>query len=231
VTGAALLQVATANPVVAAMLARHPGVELAGECKPGEVLAWQGQTTRRRIVEPGAGAGLSGLVETMDNNPLVCAESFELPDAATTLALLAVAPAVRAGLVAGPVRFVFRPDLGGGGPGAAALGVEKFESRGEPGAEPPSVEAWFDMPGPSGPQDLDEALQEAYGRAVFVRIGGGDPSGRPWASVEGKVDGREACVVARADRRGKLGEAQAVHVFNVMAGFPESLGVMDPLPG
>jgi hypothetical protein len=195
------------NAVLTALLRGHPGVEVEPGATAGATLEWEQNGRARRI--GGGPAEVSGLVETIDNNPLVCADSYLLPSPAETLSLIASAPLERSGLLAATLN---------GEEGLTESGFV-LEGRFRLAIVPDATE-----------QDVAEAYTEAFGRSLYVRLADDDPTGRPWASLTYALQGREVTARVRADRHGKVGAAQAVHVFNVMAGFPESEGITDRLP-
>lgn len=216
-----------ADSGLAAAFSRHPKVcAVVGEPASG-VVSWS-QGTWHRSIGVGCKAEVRGLVETIDNNPMVCCDSFAVPGPAATMALLALAPASRAGLVGpgaelrvslGPEpefdAFLFEADV-------PQCTTSDFES------ELCAAEARFSLTPGSCLADLEAAYREYYDRAFYVRLGDHNPSGTAFASVRlANFDG-SAVVTAAADPRGKAGASQVVHAFNVMCGFVESLGVTDP---
>lgn len=85
---------------VLALLRTHPGVTATAE---GEKLLQfhQGETVREvRVGDPTA--EVFGLVELVDNNPLVCATAASIPTPAGTLALIALGPVCLAGAALRP---------------------------------------------------------------------------------------------------------------------------------
>lgn len=88
---------ASNDPRVVELLRFHPHVlEVQAGGKPLEF----SQGEWNRTIEPSdPEAELFGLVELIDNNPLVCASSFSAPDATASLAQIALGPLVLAGLI------------------------------------------------------------------------------------------------------------------------------------
>src|SRR4051812_41340938 len=92
------LQIAP-NPHLQALFASHPRVtSVVVEDQPESVI-WKAGDWRRSIFIGHPGCDLRGVVELMDNNPLVCADVFSLPTPAGTLASLAIGPLSEAGLI------------------------------------------------------------------------------------------------------------------------------------
>lgn len=209
---ALLVRADAANRTLLALLQGHPGVVVEAGTPDGVMMAWE-QAGRDRSIVAGP-AEVSGLIETIDNNPLVCADSYSLPSPAETLRMVASAPLERSGLCAATAEAggdVYMPD------GEAGGGTLDYRC---------TIET---VPHATG-QDVAEAYSEAYARSLYVRLADEDPAGRPWACLTHSFRNGVVSVRVRADRDGKAGAAQAVHVFNVMAGFPESEGITDRLP-
>ena len=178
------------------LLSRHPRVNLERfeTAAHGEIL-FQTGSQKRRAASGDLSCAEYGLIELMDNNPLVCAEEASCPGAGATLALIAIGPLLRAGVVSGrpQIQFTFSADLQ-----ECARALKDFEQgcEAEMNVVPEhSVE---------GPQ-IERAPFAVY--ALDTRTGG------------------TARVEVCSDIDGKAGSAQLVHLFNVMAGFEESLGL------
>ena len=79
-------------------LRSHPHVKEVVEGGGPGLRFWQGPWARS--IEVGnPSLEVAGLVELMDNNPLVCADVASVPDPASTLTLIAIGPLIRAGLL------------------------------------------------------------------------------------------------------------------------------------
>ena len=231
---------------------RYVGPDLAG----GNARERDGVGGDARGGEGRSGPGLPfGLVEHMDNNPLVCADLARTPSPAQTLALVAIGPMLKSGLILEPP--------------AIALDIECDEDEilealrtEDPGFEGvtlsvgpsahPSVRRIhavvavrtpqsLDPLGARGFEEFDEMYVERYDRALYVRRNESDsfsPEGvadRPWAEYRLRItpgeDASLLAITAVADLRGKLGQSQTLHMMNVMAGFEESLGIPELLSG
>jgi LysW-gamma-L-alpha-aminoadipyl-6-phosphate/LysW-L-glutamyl-5-phosphate reductase len=229
------------DPTLAALLASHPGVWIEGEGGPG-LAFWQGDW-RRSVVASEPGADVYGLVELMDNNPMVCADRVSVPGLVGTVAAIAFGPLVRAGLVTEQPSLLLgsHEELGDLEDALVALGWGHGALVADVGAEPGPVvtaRALVAVPTPDDLADLDSLYEEAYGRSLYVRLAETfDPAetkGRPYAVCSLAVTPDEPVsllsVSVALDRRGKGGAAQLVHAFNVAAGFEESLGIPESLP-
>jgi len=221
------------------LLEKHPRVKLEG-WRPSEQLMI-------RFIEGGAERtleqarisqdGTYGLIELMDNNPLVCAERASVPGALATLGLICLGPLARAEmLTAEPtVEPSFNEDAE---ELVAALRLEGFHggvhlapSTGER-AGLLSVRCIAPLRAHSG-AEVEELFAELYGRSFFLRPakerGEDQILGSPYATYSldaARLKGERVLEVrAIADADGKCGAAQMIHVFNVMAGFEEDLGL------
>lgn len=226
-------------PGLESILRGHPGVILEAGTAPEALLFERHGATREIVV--GAKGEPFGLVELMDNNPLVCAERVFLPDALSTLALVALGPLIRADLI------LERPVIVTDCVGTADELHRALEACGyAPGATLEiaagdcayaSATAMVAIPTPSDFGELHALFEEAYGRSFYVRQAeNGDERlpavhGKPHAVYRLRITPGQTesllSIDVTADLRGKCGAAQIVHVMNVMAGFEETLG----LPG
>lgn len=182
-----------------------------------------------------------GLIELMDNNPLVCADKVSMPDASTTLALIALGPLIEAGiLVEAPVLLsdlmppnqAFLEKLGW------EEGVLHQEVTGDLGSVH-VLTAICRVRNPERLEELDELYRERYSRSFFIRESHAEEwdvrlvAGKPYAVYQlgitpGDPDSLLTIKVL-ADRDGKCGAAQIVHAMNVMAGLEEHLGIQEPV--
>jgi N-acetyl-gamma-glutamylphosphate reductase len=223
------------------LISRHPFAALEGD--PADGLQFRRGDWHRAIAQGDPGENLYGLVELMDNNPLVCADSASVPSPAATLALIAAGPALRAGFPSGEIIFACPlpepvdltralSDYG--------IGEWSWSSLGESNGTVDLISAMIPVPGNVDVREIDALYQEAYSRSFYVRLGQpGDPwspddvRNRPFAKLHLRLtmgeDGGLLNAVAMADRNGKLGAAQLVHAFNVMCGFEESSGIPENL--
>lgn len=212
-------------------------VELSGEVSSG-LLHFRANDWHREISINDLGAECRGLVELIDNNPLVCADRVSIPGPTETLILIALGPLAKAQLIVeSPIVLTNAPesdlaidayldDLGWSegvsvnyepldfGSVLVANALVKINT-------PPS----FDI--------LDGLFDECYARSFFVQLDGESDwdtklvAGKPHAIYRLVVSPGEEYSLLRvqvmADRDGKAGAAQAIHAFNVMCGFEESL--------
>ena len=235
--------VAGAIPGLRERLGRHPNVVLQPGVTENILEFWQGDW--HRTLSVGSTGGLRGLVELMDNNPMVCTDAMSVPDPASTLALIAIGPLLRAGMLveAPTLMFTFAPDpdlvesyLETEGWTAGATIAEVGQDLGSVLALRAicavQTEGNPDQNHPFG--EIDELYEEAFGRSFFVRrdetsdwdtkLVAGQAHGVYRLSIAADTPASLLTVQVMADRAGKCGAAQAIHAMNVMAGFEESLG-------
>lgn len=224
---------------LSSLLSRHPHVQLIGEATSGirfRRAGWERSVEVDRLDLP-----VKGLIELMDNNPIVCADEMSVPGPASTLALIALGPLLRAGAPLEPpsVAFSFEDseeDV------AAWLATESWTGGVDCIYEPVDVGTVLACTGmaivrtPETSEEFRSLYEESFGRSFFVweRPGPNLPvdevAGSPYAfySIEvGPTDEPTCLVTVRviADRNGKCGASQLVHAFNLMAGFEESLAI------
>ncbi|MBS1718140.1 MAG: hypothetical protein JSS72_10470 [Armatimonadetes bacterium] len=230
-----MLACRSSDPVAVRLLAQHPKVSSAvHDDFPGLGFG------DRAILINDFSVAVRGLPEIMDNNPLVCANKACIPGPGETMALIALAPILRAGLtleeliiqtnapVSEPALGQFIGDL------CALLAHEPF-------VEPVEYEeclvlvARMLLAEELQPQQIDDLYQESYGRSFFVQHLE-SPLGVPPA-VHGSPAGFYRCRTEKgggvtlvtcevfADQNGKAGAAQLIHVMNIMCGFEENLGI------
>ncbi|MBX3110835.1 MAG: hypothetical protein KF857_02405 [Fimbriimonadaceae bacterium] len=228
-----------ADSVLAGMLSGHPLVRWGEGAPTAGCLQWEQGGWRRTLRFDGGAGQVGGLVELGDNNPLVCADVASVPTPLTTLALVALGPLARAGLVAEPPVLVASfdfdaPDLDRELT-SAGLGMDvvvQVDPRDLGGVR--AVTALVEVPTLSDMSEIDGLYDESYGRSFFVKEADGDwdtalVAGRPGAVYRVRQTPGDPntllTVQAMADRDGKCGAAQVVHTFNVMCGHEESLGL------
>jgi hypothetical protein len=218
---------------------RHPLIE-AMHGPADAALEWTQGDWRRRLWIGQPDFEVAGLVELIDNNPLVCADEASVPDPASTLALIALGPLIRAGLLVEPPALQFSFDseaslvddfLRAFGWNGGAVVDDAPQDLGSAVA----LNAFAVVRTPEDPRELDELYEEAYGRSFFVQEAGSEPwdarrvADYPRALYRLRMAPDEASslltIQVMADRHGKCGAAQALHAFNVMCGFEESLGL------
>lgn len=225
-----------------ALLKRHRGIELESFEKSDNLRIEfrQGYWVREVVMGHPRIEGPYGLVELMDNNPLVCADRASCPGPAATLALIGFGPLIRGGLVVErpSALFSFDGDYDEVDAALASMGWQDgVTCAGDPMALGDVVSATC-LAVVRTPMDEGEieALYEAYGQSFFVRMVGvdglnpNDVRGAPYAQCSPTLTrGEDGLGMLRiqvlADINGKCGAAQLVHMFNVMAGFEEDLGI------
>jgi hypothetical protein len=220
------------------LLRSHPHVKEVVEGR-GPGLRFQQGSWSRSIEIANPELEVAGLVELMDNNPLVCADVASVPDPGSTLSLIAVGPLIRAGLlVEAPTditNFVADPELIGrflakeGWPDGVTYHQEPID------LGPVYVASCIAaISTPARIEDLDDLYAEAYGRSFFVRR-----AEEAWdidlvhskhhaafkMQITVEYPTSLLSIQVMADKDGKCGAAQIVHCMNVMAGFEETLGI------
>jgi len=227
------------DPVLARLLSSHPGVQLSDN-KSEENLEFVQDGWRRVLRSGDRNEPLKGLVELMDNNPLVCADSASVPSPLATLGLIALGPLFLAGLVTETPILQSNAPLVDSTAYWKTTGYEGEVQVEHEGYETGSVyaaQAMAVIATPSDWSEIDGLFAECFGRSFYVRLheeGEWDAklvAGRPWAVYRLRLTPDEPTslltVQVMADRNGKCGAAQMVHAMNVMAGFEESLGIPD----
>lgn len=228
------------NRALRSLLENHPAIGSILE-QAGPSIFWTLPSGWHREVREGdLTCKLKGLVELADNNPLVCGNSFSVPDSASTLALIGIGPLADAGLlVEAPTMMTNAPcdeelisgflrtegwaegitthqeevDLGGAFAATIVCAVQSSERI----------------------EDFDDLFDERYSRSLYVRkheAGEWHVSqvlGKPYALYRLRIAPDDPysllTIQVMADAEGKCGAAQLVHAFNVMSGYEESLGI------
>lgn len=227
----------TENLVLAALLSAHPQVEFSTETPTQDMVIEFSQDGWNRKVSVGNAPGsVFGLVEMMDNNPMVCADHVGIPPVDATLMLIALGPLFRAQLLSETPVCIANVD-GDEAVREAFLGEytdspeHLFHAEPVPGAPEGLVVASGIARLPDVAwEDLKELYEESFGRSFFVRElmpgQNWEPDlvlGTPYAVYRMTRIEELLKVQVMADRHGKGGEAQLVHAMNVMAGLEESL--------
>jgi len=229
----------SASPIIRELLAQHPRI---GRVEVGDSfgVCFQQATWSREVRIGDTKADLYGLVEVIDNNPLVCADMISVPGKAATLALIALAPLVHAGLVTDSPVLVFNFPTDDEEV-ARALEREGLKTGVAVHSEPldlGGVLAASVMVSIETPEDLDEIdflYNEQFGRSFYVRR---DETSewapdvvrdKPFAVYRIRIspDEPNSLLTIRllSDPDGKCGTSQVIHAMNVMCGFEETLAV------
>lgn len=228
-------------PRLRELLEAHPHTQIQETGTDAALEFWESGRHHRKIWIDNPAAELYGIIELIDNNPLVCADEFSLPSPEGTLALVAWGPLLRNGLLVEPptALLAFEADeeaiehalehagwTGGFGGSASPQPLGSVLAGTFLGV----------IPSPSHIRDLDEVYEEIYGNSFFVRNNEAadwdtkEVVGQPFASYRLRITPDEPnallTVQVMADVNGKCGAAQIVHAMNVMCGFEESLGLL-----
>jgi hypothetical protein len=235
-----MIRAGSTDLAIRSLLSRHPSVTEVIETNcPGIEF----ETNRRRYVMPeDFGGELGGVVELMDNNPLVCGDSAWVPSAGGVLATLALGPLLEAGLVVEPPAVLLsftdsEKNIEQALATCSYHGGIAFNC--EEGNDLGTVRGAHCIAKIANPQsfdELDDIYDERYGRSFFVRREEEKPwtidlvKGQPWACyrlelTEGETESLLAIHIM-ADVDGKAGAGQYIHTMNVMCGFEESLGLV-----
>lgn len=227
------------DPSLLPLLEEHPEARLALDGQGSSVLRFHVGSWSRSIEVGPPAAGPFGLIELADNNPWVCADSVGVPDPASTLALIAFGPLIRAGILAEA------PTLMTNAPGsevsvAAALGSEHWADGATCDfADTPAVSGVVAATGVALVQgatgrEIDDLYDEAFGTSLFVRrdedstwdVGLVANSPRAVFRLRFAPDEPRSLLTIQvmASLAGKCGASQIVHAMNVMCGLEESLG-------
>lgn len=228
----------TSNEVLNSLLDRHPKLKIASQLRSDlqfSIGSWQ-----RAIKINDSVSRPAGLLESMDNNPIVCADVVNVPGAGETLLLIALVPLIKASFLLEPPVYVSTDPIS---EPAMQCFLEEFrhdfdlEVMTEGIGERDLVAGALIAKVPNGLEiSVFEGLfDEIYGRSFFVRRtpeGVWDEShvlGTPIAMYQLGLERDEQTTLLKvrvmADRDGKCGAAQVLQFLNVMCGFEEDLGV------
>lgn len=230
---------ATRDPILLRHLEAHPKIaQVAHSENPG--IDFQIGSWSRKVVVGEPSLEVAGLVELIDNNPMVCADQMSVADPVSTLALVALGPIAWAGMIQDRPTVISSQAADeaqvdaflktAGWQEGATLHIEEKDL-----GPVMAVTAMAEIPTPENWSDIDDIYDERFARSFFVRRddeSDWDPKlveGMPYALYRMRyTPGEETSLLTiqvLADRNGKAGPAQAIHAMNVMAGFEESLGI------
>lgn len=200
---------------------------------------WQGSWKRVIKIEDPHVAEF-GLVELIDNNPLVCTDAFSVPGPLTTLLMLAAGPLIDAGLLLeAPVVITNAPIedcrsneflASYGWHEGAIIDAEAVE-----GLDVYALNMFAKIRTPERDSDIDDLYAEKFARSFYISRDETSEwdsrlvKGRPHALFRLRITPGEEesllTVQSMADVNGKCGAAQMVHAMNVMCGFEECFGI------
>jgi hypothetical protein len=229
-------EAASSDPHVREILSRHPKVHSVKECSHAGVDFRMG-SWERSVVIGDSSVEIRGLVELMDNNPMVCADKVSVPPPASTLGLVALGPIAWAGLILEPPAVIAMAPAGedmnpwlttAGWAGGAT--TELYPMNDGVGLSLVGIAA---IATPDDWSDIDELYDERFSKSFFVRrVNDWTPemaANEPFATYHLQyTPGDDASLLrisVSASLHGKAGAAQVVHAMNVMAGLEESLGL------
>ena len=233
------LLAASGDPAVARLLVRHPFVDLApGGPERGVSFLQDGWD--RRVFVARLDEDQRGILEIMDHNPLVCADTMSVPSTGATLAMIALGPLASGGLIADSPTIVTTEPLDEAEIDALMEPLGWYEgsyvhSEPQPFGSVAAATVMVAIRTPAELDDIDALYEERYDRTFFVRRDEDSVwdvnlvAGESFALYRLLLapDEGTSLLTVRviADRDGKGGAAQVVHAMNVMAGFEESLGI------
>jgi N-acetyl-gamma-glutamylphosphate reductase len=181
-----------------------------------------------------------GLLELMDNNPVVCAEEVSLPSLAASLFLIALGPLLLSGLVTESPSFITNLACDQSEIQAAA-GTVGWHQDVDVMTEPLEVSGTALGTGLavvrsiSDPEEFAAFYLERFGKSGVIRVGGGlewspdQVRGKPLAiyrvSVSPDMPHSLLSVQVMADATGAFQRAQLITAMNVMYGFEDELGL------
>ncbi|MBN8689870.1 MAG: hypothetical protein J0L72_03645 [Armatimonadetes bacterium] len=218
-------------------VSEHPQVQMSGDSDSPDIHFVQGNWARTILIDS-VDSDCRGLVELIDNNPMVCTEVFALPDPLGILGSIAVGPLARAGLI------VEEPVLIGNVPGEldnlhlllADLGWDGGVAYQQEPVETGSayaLTALVKVETQAAEGQIELLYRECFERSFFVRESQSEDwdtalvSGKPFAIYRIRItEGDQHSIVTvqvLSDKHGKCGAAGAIHALNVMVGFEESL--------
>lgn len=228
------------DPTLHELLKGHPHVVFSDRHRAVGWLSFWQNGRERHVLSGVDGAEVFGLPELMDNNPMVCADRVGVPSPLGTLGLIAFGPLARAGIIAEEPTILssFEADIQGVEEALASIPYNQPIGLHWDRKELGSVLAatcFAEVAEPDEWTEIDALYNESFGRTFFVRQtheGDWDTklvAGTPHAAFRYRVspDSPRGLVEIQvmADLNGKCGAAQAMHVFNLMCGFEESLGL------
>ncbi len=221
------------------LLRQHPKVTAVQEDTSAGISFRQGEW-HRSVVQGDSQTELYGLVELMDNNPLVCADQMSIPTPIGVLAAIALGPLIVSGLLYeeptilasnGDDKYAIDELLRREGwEGGAILSADEKDLGGLLAA---TVIAAIRTP--SRLEDIDDLYEERFGRSFFVHrdeisewhvdLVRGSQNALFRLRIVPDEPYSLLTIQAMADRKGKCGAGALIHAMNVMAGFEESLGL------
>lgn len=227
------------DPRTIELLRQHPRIKAVEE--DGETgLRFICGDWRRTIRVGDTRAPIYGLVETIDNNPLVCADVISIPSPTSTLALIGLAPLATAAILSDSPMMIVNAETDPneidealtlmGANVSVGVHVESMDLDGVLAAT-----IMIAVNSEIGIAEICDLYRERYERSFYIREFAGDTwqpelvRRTPFAAYRLAMadDYPESLLTVRvlADLSGKAGAAQAVHAMNVMCGFEESLGI------
>jgi len=222
-------------------LAGHPHISNVTVEPEQTAVAFDGKNGQRIIHFDSPELEVAGVVELMDNNPLVCGYEVSLPSEPYVLPVLAIAPLIQADLLAdepaihtnldGEAETLERWLRAHGGTHDVIFSFEPIDLDGVV-----ATTVFAPIKKLDDPSELDQLFAEKYERSFFVRrdetsdwdtsLVKGHPTARFRLRLSVGEDRDLLTIQLMADQARKLGWGRFLHAFNVMNGFEESLGII-----
>lgn len=223
--------VSSDNAALRQLLLAHPKVSRVEESN--RYLFWAGKNGERSIKTTALSTDWYGLIETDDNNPLVCASSAGHPVGADALVLYGLKPLVQSNLTIGELSLISNRPFHQ--PSTVSQFLSGFESdvRVQDAGGSASNLIHLEIQASVGglePEDVDELFKSFYAVSFGVTTSTeplpiSDP--RIQLNVNATRTGKDVLVGLRltAKPEGFGGPLTTLQVFNVMNGFEDGLGV------
>ncbi len=235
------MKATTGDDRLAELLSHHPRIGLVATNDDPTVLTLESPGRSRRLHIADARVEQYGLLELMDNNPIVCADDISIPSLAASLFLITLGPLLLSGLVVEPPSFVTNLNCHGTDLARAVRSVgwddevdimtEAVHVGGIALATGIAV-----IQSVSDPEELAEFYLERFGKSPLIRMEGSTEwspqlvEGKPLAIYRITVNPDEptslVSVKAMVDFTGAFQAAQMVTAMNVMYGFEDEMGLV-----
>jgi hypothetical protein len=233
------VSVPPSDPHLADAFSRHPRVDTVTHGRYSDRIEFQRGDWARQLFFENPHV-LTGLTELMDNNPLVCADEASVLPTAAVLPSLALGPLALAGLLQEPPVVltnakISETDLSlwlrfSAWDQGVTLSGEVIPMNGVLSCTCIAL-----VPNLDDPTEIDDLFEERYGKSLYIRRNEDSEwdtrlvQNQPFAVYRLRWTPGEKesllTVQAMADTQGKCGSGQIIHMFNVMNGFEESLGI------
>lgn len=228
---------ATGDFALKKLLENHPFINLDSFENGENKIEFKRNGWNRQLLQAHpAVEGEYGLIELMDNNPLVCADNASTPGPAATLALIALGPLARAGiLIERPnALFSFEGDYD---ELDLAMKTEGWNEGVTCAGDPLDLGSvlsgtFLALTKADNQQEIDDLFHESYSRSFFVQQNAMEKLNPQNVMQKHHAEYATSLspegilrVQVLADADGKCGASQMLHMLNVMACFEEDAGL------